>query len=162
MTKANVYILAIESSCDDTSAAVLENDKVLSNVVANQEVHKQYGGIVERETYEKMVGKTLEMLKEALPIDGLFFDIHGAMSVQGLEDPEGDLIVRIREVIGNDVLVSSCMDLHGSVSPRLAQNIDMITCYRLAPHEDAMISKKRALTNLLFIKNGRNHNLQLP
>ncbi|MFK8267831.1 M81 family metallopeptidase [Capnocytophaga cynodegmi] len=111
--------------------------------------HAMPGGIVERETYEKMVAKTLEMLKEALPIDGLFFDIHGAMSVQGLEDPEGDLIVRIREVIGNDVLVSSCMDLHGSVSPRLAQNIDMITCYRLAPHEDAMISKKRALTNLL-------------
>ncbi|GIJ93530.1 tRNA N6-adenosine threonylcarbamoyltransferase [Capnocytophaga stomatis] len=46
MTKQNVYILAIESSCDDTSAAVLENDKVLSNVVANQEVHKQYGGVV--------------------------------------------------------------------------------------------------------------------
>ncbi|GIM53389.1 tRNA (adenosine(37)-N6)-threonylcarbamoyltransferase complex transferase subunit TsaD [Capnocytophaga cynodegmi] len=46
MTKSNVYILAIESSCDDTSAAVLENDKVLSNVVANQEVHKQYGGVV--------------------------------------------------------------------------------------------------------------------
>ncbi|MDO5105065.1 M81 family metallopeptidase [Capnocytophaga sp.] len=111
--------------------------------------HAMPGGIVERETYEKMVTKTLEMLKASLPIDGLFFDIHGAMSVQGLEDPEGDLIVRIREVIGNDVLVSSCMDLHGSVSPRLAQNIDMITCYRLAPHEDAMISKKRALTNLL-------------
>ncbi|ATA90545.1 tRNA (adenosine(37)-N6)-threonylcarbamoyltransferase complex transferase subunit TsaD [Capnocytophaga stomatis] len=46
MIKPNVYILAIESSCDDTSAAVLENDKVLSNVVANQEVHKQYGGVV--------------------------------------------------------------------------------------------------------------------
>ncbi|GIJ96674.1 tRNA N6-adenosine threonylcarbamoyltransferase [Capnocytophaga stomatis] len=46
MVKPNVYILAIESSCDDTSAAVLENDKVLSNVVANQEVHKQYGGVV--------------------------------------------------------------------------------------------------------------------
>ena len=111
--------------------------------------HAMPGGIVKREVYEKMVNKTLQMLKESLPIDGLFFDIHGAMSVQGLEDSEGDLIVRIREVIGNDVLVSSCMDLHGSVSPRLAQNIDMITCYRLAPHEDAMISKKRALVNLI-------------
>ena len=40
------YILAIESSCDDTSAAVLQNDKVLSNIVANQEVHKAYGGVV--------------------------------------------------------------------------------------------------------------------
>lgn len=40
------YILAIESSCDDTAAAVLLNDKVLSNVVANQEIHQQYGGVV--------------------------------------------------------------------------------------------------------------------
>ncbi|WP_298793830.1 tRNA (adenosine(37)-N6)-threonylcarbamoyltransferase complex transferase subunit TsaD [uncultured Allomuricauda sp.] len=40
------YILAIESSCDDTSAAVLCNTKVLSNVVATQEIHKQYGGVV--------------------------------------------------------------------------------------------------------------------
>lgn len=41
-----VYILAIESSCDDTSASVLCNDKVLSNEVANQAVHQQYGGVV--------------------------------------------------------------------------------------------------------------------
>jgi N6-L-threonylcarbamoyladenine synthase len=41
-----VYILAIESSCDDTAAAVLCNDKVLSNVVANQLIHNQYGGVV--------------------------------------------------------------------------------------------------------------------
>ena len=40
------YILAIESSCDDTAAAILLNDKVLSNVVANQEIHQQYGGVV--------------------------------------------------------------------------------------------------------------------
>ena len=41
-----VFILAIESSCDDTAAAVLQNDKVLSNVVANQLIHNEYGGIV--------------------------------------------------------------------------------------------------------------------
>lgn len=40
------YILAIESSCDDTSAAILCNDIVLSNIVANQEIHQQYGGVV--------------------------------------------------------------------------------------------------------------------
>ena len=42
----NDYILGIESSCDDTSAAVICNGKVLSNVVANQEVHSKYGGVV--------------------------------------------------------------------------------------------------------------------
>ncbi len=41
-----IYILAIESSCDDTACAVLENDKVLSNIVANQQIHSQYGGVV--------------------------------------------------------------------------------------------------------------------
>lgn len=96
------------------------------------------------------------MLEKSLPIDGLFFDIHGAMSVQDLDDPEGDFIERIRKVIGNEVLISTSMDLHGSVSPRLAQNTDLITCYRMAPHEDWMISKKRALTNLLErLENGK-------
>jgi N6-L-threonylcarbamoyladenine synthase len=42
----NIYTLAIESSCDDTSAAVLCNDKVLSNIVAGQKVHEEYGGVV--------------------------------------------------------------------------------------------------------------------
>ncbi len=111
--------------------------------------HAMPGGIVTREAYESLVTKTLDMLKETLPLDGLFFDIHGAMSVQGLDDPEGDFIIRVREVVGTDVLISTSMDLHGCVSPRLAQNSDLITCYRLAPHEDALESKKRAVTNLL-------------
>ncbi len=46
MSTKDVYILAIESSCDDTSAAVLRNGKVLSNVVANQKIHEAYGGVV--------------------------------------------------------------------------------------------------------------------
>ncbi len=41
-----IYILAIESSCDDTSAAVLKNGVVLSNIIANQKIHEQYGGVV--------------------------------------------------------------------------------------------------------------------
>ncbi|WP_298480537.1 tRNA (adenosine(37)-N6)-threonylcarbamoyltransferase complex transferase subunit TsaD [uncultured Maribacter sp.] len=46
MENKTIYILAIESSCDDTSAAVLCNDKVLSNIVATQQIHKEYGGVV--------------------------------------------------------------------------------------------------------------------
>ena len=46
ITSTNCYLLAIESSCDDTAAAILHNDKVLSNVVATQEIHEQYGGVV--------------------------------------------------------------------------------------------------------------------
>ena len=46
MEKENIYILGIESSCDDTSAAILCNDKILSNVVADQKIHAEYGGVV--------------------------------------------------------------------------------------------------------------------
>jgi microcystin degradation protein MlrC len=98
----------------------------------------------------------LEKLEEDMPYDGLFFDIHGAMSVVGLDDPEGDLIVRIRKVIGVEPLISTSMDLHGNVSERLAKNTDLITCYRMAPHEDAMESRKRTVDNLLNrIENGK-------
>lgn len=107
------------------------------------------GGAVTRETYESLVGQILDLLKANGPYDALFFDIHGAMSVVGMDDPEGDLIVRIREVIGKEPIISTCMDLHGNVTWRLAENTDLITCYRLAPHEDSMESKERAVTNLM-------------
>ncbi len=107
------------------------------------------GGIVTRETYESLVNKTLDQLKQNLPYDGLFLDIHGAMSVVGLDDPEGDYIKRIREVVGTETLISTCMDLHGNVSKRLAHHTDLMTAYRMAPHEDYMISKQRAVEELL-------------
>jgi len=111
--------------------------------------HSLPGGAVTRAAYESLVNKTLDSLKKHLPYEGLFFDIHGAMSVVGLDDPEGDFIVRIRKVVGPKTLISTSMDLHGNVSWRLAANTDLITCYRMAPHEDAMETKRRAVTNLL-------------
>ncbi|WP_405520362.1 M81 family metallopeptidase [Spirosoma sp. KNUC1025] len=114
------------------------------------------GGAVTREAYESLVNKTLDSLKKYGPYDGLYFDIHGAMSVKGLDDPEGDLLTRIRQVVGYKTLISTSMDLHGNVSWRLAQNSDLMTCYRMAPHEDAMQTKERAVVNLLErIKSGK-------
>ncbi len=118
--------------------------------------HALPGGTVTREAYESLLTKTLEMLQPNLPYDGLFLDIHGAMSVVGLDDAEGDFITRIREVVGYETLISTSMDLHGNVSKKLAEESDLITCYRMAPHEDAMESKKRALENLLDrLENGK-------
>jgi microcystin degradation protein MlrC len=107
------------------------------------------GGAVTRQAYESLVQQTVDALQKNGPYDGLFFDIHGAMSVVGMEDPEGDFITRIRKVIGKRPIISTSMDLHGNVSWRLAQNTDLITCYRMAPHEDAMETKQRAVENLL-------------
>ncbi|RYZ81582.1 MAG: microcystin degradation protein MlrC, partial [Proteobacteria bacterium] len=54
------------------------------------------GGAVTREAYESIVTQITDALKKNLPYDGLLFDIHGAMSVVGLDDPEGDFIERVR------------------------------------------------------------------
>jgi microcystin degradation protein MlrC len=114
------------------------------------------GGVVTKESYESMVIQIIEMTKQTLPLDGLFFDIHGAMNVEGMEDPEGDFIERIRKVVGPKTLISTSMDSHGNVSEILAKNSDLITCYRMAPHEDAMESKQRALDNLIYrLKSGK-------
>ncbi|MCL1892663.1 MAG: M81 family metallopeptidase [Holophagaceae bacterium] len=106
------------------------------------------GGIVTRETYETLVAKTLGLIKANMPYDAFFYHIHGAMSVVGLDDPEGDFLERIRGIIGNDALVSTSMDLHGNVSLRLAEYTDLITTFRTAPHEDAAETTRRAITNL--------------
>jgi microcystin degradation protein MlrC len=111
--------------------------------------HALPGGIVTKEAYNSLVNKTLEKLKNNLPYDGLFFDIHGAMSVEGIDDPEGDFIKKIRELVGYDTLISTSMDPHGNVSFELAKESDLITCYRMSPHEDAIESKRRAVTNLI-------------
>ncbi len=107
------------------------------------------GGTVTREAYESLLSQTLGKLEANLPYDGLFLDLHGAMSVEGLDDAEGDFIGRVRAVVGPEVLISTSMDLHGNVSRELARQTDLITCYRMAPHEDALESKKRAVDNLL-------------
>ena len=118
--------------------------------------HALPGGRVTHEAYERLVTKTLDTLNKYKPYDGLFFDIHGAMSVEGLEDAEGDFIERIRKVIGTQTLISTSMDLHGNVSQKLARHTDLITCYRMAPHEDALESKERAVENLLIrLENGK-------
>lgn len=112
------------------------------------------GGAVLPEVYESIKKRICDGLAELVAdgqkLDGLFFDIHGAMSVVGMDDAEGDLISAIRDVIGPDVVVSASMDLHGNVSRTLIENVNIITCYRLAPHEDTWETRDRAIRNLVL------------
>lgn len=105
------------------------------------------GGRVDGEVYadfRRRIVDGLAALHREEPLDGLYLDIHGAMSVVGLDDAEGDLITAIRGAIGADVLISASMDLHGNVSRTLIEACDLITCYRMAPHEDAWETRERA------------------
>jgi microcystin degradation protein MlrC len=107
------------------------------------------GGTVTGPAYAELAAELLNRLGDLGPIDGLWYDIHGAMTVEDLDDAEAELLHRIREVVGPDVLVSTSMDLHGNVSRELVHQSDLITCYRMAPHEDAMQTKERAARNLV-------------
>jgi microcystin degradation protein MlrC len=114
--------------------------------------HALPGGVVVRADFEELsreILKRLAVIVAATPLDGLWYDIHGAMCVEGMEDAEAELLRRIRGVIGSNVLVSASMDLHGNVSKKLAHLTDLITCYRTAPHEDELETKERACRNLV-------------
>lgn len=107
------------------------------------------GGPVAPETYRKMKDAIVTGIHESGPFDGFFLDIHGAMSVIGMDDAEADLATAIRDALGPDTLVSASMDLHGNVSRTLLDAVDLITCYRMAPHEDWLNTKERAVYHLL-------------
>jgi microcystin degradation protein MlrC len=107
------------------------------------------GGPVTAGAYATMKQELLERIQAALPLDGFFLDLHGAMSVLGMDDAEGDLAVAIRSLVGPACVISACMDLHGNVSARLVEAVDIFTAYRLAPHADAMQTHERACAHLL-------------
>lgn len=107
------------------------------------------GGAVEREFYASIKRELLAGLRESLPLDGVFLDIHGAMTVVGMTDAEGDLASAVRGVVGPDALISASMDPHGNMSRRLITALDLATSHRMSPHEDAAMTKQRAVANLV-------------
>ncbi|MDR0429574.1 MAG: M81 family metallopeptidase [Tannerellaceae bacterium] len=106
-------------------------------------------GPITRESYETFVKQALEIIEKNKPYDAFWFFNHGACSVDGVDDPEGVFMEKVRGIIGNDALVSTTMDLHGNVSDRVALYSDIITTYRKAPHDDSRESHRRGVVNLL-------------
>ncbi len=110
------------------------------------------GGPVRAEVYEdfrERIVTGLRQLHAQQPLDAVYLDVHGAMSVVGMDDAEGDLVDAVRSVVGPDVLLAATMDLHGNISDRFFRQVDLPTCYRLAPHEDAWETRERAARTLL-------------
>jgi microcystin degradation protein MlrC len=121
--------------------------------------HALPGGVVARAAFEELAGEIIDRLTKIVEstnsLQGLWYDIHGAMCVEGIDDVEAELLRRIRKVIGADVFVSASTDLHGNVSRELVHQTDLITGYRTAPHVDVMETKERACRNLVeLLKQG--------
>ncbi|NMA98318.1 MAG: M81 family metallopeptidase, partial [Phyllobacteriaceae bacterium] len=107
------------------------------------------GGPVERGIYEAWKAEIITGLKAAMPLDGVYLPMHGAMFVDGMFDAEGDFISAVRETVGPDVLISASYDLHGNVSQKIIDNLDMFSTYRTAPHIDVPDTMRRAVTMLV-------------
>src|SRR5690606_26717051 len=107
------------------------------------------GGPVARDTYEAWKAEILAGLEAAMPFDGVYLPMHGAMHVEGLFDAEGDFITALRETVGPDMLISASYDLHGNISQRIVDGLDMFSTYRTAPHIDVPDTMRRAVTMLV-------------
>ncbi|MEH6477415.1 MAG: M81 family metallopeptidase [Sneathiella sp.] len=112
-------------------------------------------GYVTEHAFEHICGIIIEDLQAAMPVDGVYLDLHGAMVTEHLEDAEGTLIARIRGVVGPDIAIVSSLDYHANITQKMVWVADYIDIYRTYPHVDMAATGARAATVLLdMIRSG--------
>lgn len=94
------------------------------------------GGPIERDVYERFKAELIQGLKECSRLDGIYLSLHGSMGVEGLYDPEGDLLQAIRDELGDNIPIGVSFDLHANVTQRRARLATFIVGYKTNPHRD--------------------------
>lgn len=107
-------------------------------VVESLTAYAHPAGITLRAVYERYRDWILQDLRAALPVQAVVLVLHGAMVADGYDDCEGDLIARVREIVGAGVPVGVELDLHCHVSPLMLSRADAIVCYKEYPHTDTL------------------------
>jgi microcystin degradation protein MlrC len=92
--------------------------------------------IVTREAYESLRDDLLARLRAELPVDGVLLALHGAMVSEGYDDCEGDILVRVRKLVGSACPVVSSLDMHGNVSQSMVDAADALVAFDTNPHLD--------------------------
>lgn len=110
---------------------------------------------VAREAFETILARLLAHLEAAGPLDGIFLDLHGAMVAEHVEDGEGEILARVRALIGPGVPLVAALDLHGNVSARMVEAADALVAFRTYPHVDMARTGERAIALLLRLIDGR-------
>ncbi|MEQ9122565.1 MAG: M81 family metallopeptidase, partial [Alphaproteobacteria bacterium] len=93
-------------------------------------------GVTVRKVYESLRDELLDDLKAALPVDMVLLNMHGAMVADGYDDCEGDLLARVRAIVGDGVPVGGELDLHCSITPEMLAAADVLITYKEYPHVD--------------------------
>ncbi len=99
---------------------------------------------VEAGTYERIAGMIVDGIRAAMPVDAVYLDLHGAMVAQGYDDGEGELLRRVRALVGPDVPVVASLDLHANVTAQMLAQADILAAYRTYPHVDMAETGARA------------------
>jgi microcystin degradation protein MlrC len=103
---------------------------------------------VEKGAYERIAGEIEERLRAAGPVDGLLLDLHGAMVAEHVDDGEGELLARLRAVVGPSVPIAASLDLHGNVTHKMVDKSDVLVAFRTYPHIDMAETGERAAAQL--------------
>ena len=109
-------------------------------------------GYVTEDAFERIAAMFIEDLRAALPLDGVYLSLHGAMVTEHLEDPEGELLARIRGVVGPRVPIVASLDLHSNTTQRMFDLTEAMVAYTTYPHVDMAetgIKSARLLVQLL-------------
>jgi microcystin degradation protein MlrC len=96
----------------------------------------QPGGAATRDAYERMRDDILGQLKGALPVDGIVFNLHGAMVAHGYDDCEGDLLERARALAGKACVIGVELDPHCNLTEKRCRLADIIILFKEYPHTD--------------------------
>ncbi|WP_276256541.1 M81 family metallopeptidase [Halomontanus rarus] len=105
-------------------------------------------GVVEADAYDRLSGGIVDGVRSADDLDAVYVDLHGSMFVEDEPDPEGDLLVRLREAVGAETPIVVSLDMHATLTDRMVTVADGFTAYRTAPHTDVYETGARA-ANLL-------------
>ena len=103
---------------------------------------------VTEEAFETIVGGLLEDLAGFEALDGVYLDLHGAMVAEHLQDGEGEVLRRVRRVIGAGTPLVASLDLHANASPEMVAEADALIAYRTYPHVDMAETGARAARHL--------------
>ena len=110
---------------------------------------------VTRDAFERIAGKIVKAASEKRP-DAVYLDIHGAMVAEHVDDGEGELVRRIRQVVGPKVPIVCSLDLHANVTELMLQQADALVAYRTYPHVDMDETGVRAAELLKMFMEGGN------
>lgn len=94
------------------------------------------GGRVEDHAYDWISARILQGLEHLPGCDAVYLDLHGAMVTQSIDDAEGDLLARVRALIGTEIPLIASLDMHANVTKAMAQAADALLIYRTYPHLD--------------------------